>query len=535
MIKVLFKKELKELFSFFMYDSRKKEKRSKKGLIGYIVLYTVLFIIMAVSFFGMASLFATTIGRTENGKWIYFGILSLLAILIGTVIDAFSADTLLYKSKDNDILLSLPIKSGDLLLSKMLGLYLLAFIYISMIYVPMCLAFHIFVGFDVLALVIELLLFFIVPLIVVVLSCLLGYIVALFSKITNGNKLFIVGVSLILFGVYYYVMMKMNTLLNLIVANSDLIATNIKRYILPIYYLGKALSGDLLSLIIFIVITLLVFVVCYYLLSVSYLKLATSSTSYKKVSFKKEFIKSSSISKTLYKKEIKRYISSTIYMLNTGIGIVIMLGLTVLSVIKKGSIDEFIYYMAQEGMDMAKYIPLGLLLLGVFICSTNAITAPSVSLEGNTIWILQSLPVKPYDVLKAKRKLHVVLNVVPTFVSLLVIGFVYRLNILAMVMLFITMSTYIIFHAMFGLVLNLKRPVLDWMNEQVPVKQSMSVTVSLFGGYLFALLMLGLFLLIGKYVDISIYLLIVTLILVLLSFFMDRWLKTKGSEIFANL
>ena len=107
MIRVLFRKEIKELFSFFMYDSKKKEKRSKSSLIGYIVLYAMLFIVIAVSFFGMASLFATSIAQTENGKWIYCAILSLLAILLGTVIDAFSAYTLLYKSKDNDILLSL--------------------------------------------------------------------------------------------------------------------------------------------------------------------------------------------------------------------------------------------------------------------------------------------------------------------------------------------------------------------------------------------------------------------------------------------
>ena len=171
MIRVLFRKEIKELFSFFMYDSKKKEKRSKSSLIGYIVLYAMLFIVIAVSFFGMASLFAASIAQTENGKWIYFAILSLLAILLGTVIDAFSAYTLLYKSKDNDILLSLPIKSGDLLLSKMIGLYLLAFVYTAMVYVPMCLAFHVFVGFDIVALLIEILLFVVVPFVVVVLSC----------------------------------------------------------------------------------------------------------------------------------------------------------------------------------------------------------------------------------------------------------------------------------------------------------------------------------------------------------------------------
>ena len=38
MIRVLFRKEIRELLSFYMYDRKKKQKRSKAALVGYLCL-----------------------------------------------------------------------------------------------------------------------------------------------------------------------------------------------------------------------------------------------------------------------------------------------------------------------------------------------------------------------------------------------------------------------------------------------------------------------------------------------------------------
>ena len=64
--------------------------------------------------------------------------------------------------------------------------------------------------------------------------------------------------------------------------------------------------------------------------------------------------------------------------------------------------------------------------------------------------------------------------------SVVVLGIVYRIDIVSVVLLIICIVLYITFHALLGLCCNLKRPVLDWMNEQVPVKQSMAVMIALF-------------------------------------------------------
>ena len=535
MIKVLFRKEIRELLSFYKYDRKRKQKRSNKALISYIVLYFLLFVIVGFSFFGMATLFASNIAKIEDGPWIYFAIMSLMTILIGAIIDCFSAYTVLYKPKDSDILLSLPIKPGDLLLSKMISLYLLGFIYSASVYVPMCLAYDTIVDFNIVILLIQLLNLFILPVIVVVLSCLIGYIIALFSKIFKGNSIITVFISLVFFGLYYSVMMRLNAVLNQIVESSLEIGNVIRTFIFPIYHLGRALSGEILYLIYFLAFVVIISLLCYAILSRSFISIMTSSTGVAKVKFKKEYIKSSSITKTLFSRELKHFLSSTIYMLNCGIGVFIMLGLVVLAVINKTGIEETILDMQNSGMNMEKFIPLALVLMGIFIDSTNAASAPSISLEGKSIWIVQSLPVKTYDVLMAKQHLHLMINIIPSVISLFVIGAVYKIALITVLLMICTVCAYIYFHGLFGLFLNLKRPVLEWMNEQVPVKQSMSVMAALFGGYIIGLLTFGLFSISEAYLDIRVFLLILMILFILLSYFLDRWIRNKGCEIFESL
>ena len=54
--------------------------------------------------------------------------------------------------------------------------------------------------------------------------------------------------------------------------------------------------------------------------------------------------------------------------------------------------------------------------------SMNDITAPAISLEGKNIWLSQSLPVKPWQVLRSKLELHMWLTGVPAvFCSICVV------------------------------------------------------------------------------------------------------------------
>ena len=99
----------------------------------------------------------------------------------------------------------------------------------------------------------------------------------------------------------------------------------------------------------------------------------------------------------------------------------------------------------------------------------------------------------------------------------------------------ITVVIFAVLIAMMGLVLNLKAPNLTWTNEVVPIKQSMSVMLTMFGGMG---LVLGLG--VGYYVlmdtmDASIFLIGVDVVLTAACVVSLHWLKYKGSKIFASL
>ena len=99
----------------------------------------------------------------------------------------------------------------------------------------------------------------------------------------------------------------------------------------------------------------------------------------------------------------------------------------------------------------------------------------------------------------------------------------------------ITVVIFAVFMALLGLMLNLKAPNLPWTNEVVPIKQSMSVMLTMFGGMGLVLgLGVGYYVLMDS-VDASIYLIGVDVVLTAACVVFLRWLKYKGSKIFASL
>ena len=94
-------------------------------------------------------------------------------------------------------------------------------------------------------------------------------------------------------------------------------------------------------------------------------------------------------------------------MLNCGMGIFILPVCGVLILIKGG---EFLGTIVQVLGDMRGCIPV-LICAGIcLISSMNNMAAPSVSLEGKNLWLAQSLPVTPWQVLRAKLSVQLILS-----------------------------------------------------------------------------------------------------------------------------
>ena len=178
-----------------------------------------------------------------------------------------------------------------------------------------------------------------------------------------------------------------------------------------------------------------------------------------------------------------------------------------------------------------------IILIGGICCIAcmNDMVTPSISLEGRSIWILQSLPVSPYMVLAAKLKVQIVLTLVPVVLCLFAIAATVPCNAIQ----FILGSAFAMLNvnlmALFGIFLGLKMPNLTWTSELIPIKQSFSVMIALIGGFLFNAAFVGLYFLVGRKVGEVIYLCLAILVTAVLGFVLNSWLKNKGSRIFAEL
>ena len=160
------------------------------------------------------------------------------------------------------------------------------------------------------------------------------------------------------------------------------------------------------------------------------------------------------------------------------------------------------------------------------VLSTVAITAPSVSLEGRTIWLSQSLPVTPWQVLRAKLAVHLWVGGIPALLCGVAVAAALRLPLPTAVMTVILPLLFTLLQACFGLFVNLLHPNLTWVSEMTPIKQSLGVLFSLLG-------VGGYFLTVP--VPAWVALLALNLLTALLSLLLLRWLKGRGARIFATL
>ena len=170
------------------------------------------------------------------------------------------------------------------------------------------------------------------------------------------------------------------------------------------------------------------------------------------------------------------------------------------------------------------------------LASMNDIAAPSVSLEGKALWLVKSMPVSTADVLKAKLVVQLVLTL-PALAFVYACGASLLRENGALLLLLggCTALGYGLLSALFGLFLGLKMPMLDWTTETIPIKQSMGVTIALFGGWGYALALGGGYLLLANFVPATVYLGVFLALTLTAAALLYRWIATKGVLAFDTL
>ena len=223
----------------------------------------------------------------------------------------------------------------------------------------------------------------------------------------------------------------------------------------------------------------LVFGVAFFVICKTYNGLNTKLKSVKRSkNFKLGTYGQKSQFRVLLKKELRLLFSSPMYAINTLLGSVFVLiggiALTVIS-IKLG------------GLEVAMSFAIIMQALFAFSLMISPTTAVSISVEGNTFYLMKTMPISTKKLLNTKLFVNILVATIPAFISATVFAFALKGGSVWFILLGILNSVlYSVLGGNLGLLFNLLFPMMKWDNINKAVKQSFSLFFTVLIGMLLA-------------------------------------------------
>ncbi len=531
MFGILLKKQLAELFRAYYFNPKKNKARSNKGVIGMFVLF---FFVMVTGIGGMftgLSIMICPAMIAADMEWLFFCLLGLLAILMGALGSVFATYSGLYMAKDNDQMLAMPIPVPYIIGARLASIYLMGLMYSSMVMLPAIIVHWCFAGITVQNFLGGLIALLLISVVVLVLACLLGWVVAKIGQKLKNKSIVVVLVALAGFTLYYILYFRAQVLIKDLVANAAVYGASIKGSAYALYVFGRMGEGDWLSILICIAAVALAAGLTWLILQKTFMGIATSAGDTAKIHYREKSVSARGVRQALLARELAKFKSSPNYMLNSGLGLVFMVAASVFLLIKANDFAAAVRSIS----DNRGIVTACAAITGTALLSMVETTSPSVSLEGNYIWIAQSLPVSAWQVLRAKMDMQLVLTALPLALFAFAAIFVAQEGILLSVLLLLFLAVNLLSQTMYGLFANLKFPNIHWTNEVVPIKQGGSVLMSTFTNIGLSLLMAGSYFLASLFMGPELFLGIWVVILSAICCILYRWIKNTGARIFTEL
>ncbi len=428
--------------------------------------------------------------------------------------------------------MSLPVKTSEVLFSKLLLLYFSNLTISIIMGLPSLIVYGIKSSSGPIYYVFAFISMFFITFIPVIIGTFLSFALAKIStRFRSTNVIMIIGSFVLII-----LLMAGSSLINNISAEfiqdiTDLM-DNISKVYFPIkFYVNGLADLDILSLLVFILSAIIPFLLFVLIFAKSFKDINSKmNESYKAASYKMKSLKVSSQLKALYKKEINFYFSSYIYVLNTAVGVVMMTIFTIGTAVFGG---EKMAQVLDIPMISQFLVPATTAILSLCICLTCT-TASSISLEGKNLWTIKSLPIKPIEIMKGKILVNLTIILPALFINTLILAISFKMALASYVLLLAITTLYVFFISMAGIMINLYLPKLEWKSHMAVVKQSASVIISMLIGFISVSTPILVFILV-KPADYNLFSVIVTIVLLMINILLWSTIRTKGVKMFNRL
>lgn len=522
LFRALFRKQLREQGAFLVRSASTGRHRTRAGRLAFGALYGGIVLLVVGSFFSLAWPLGELL-LPAGQEALYFLTMELLALAVGVFAGAFSSYGSLFQARDNDLLLAMPIPPWMIFAVRMSGLYAMCLFYLLLLWVPAEVVYGLYGASPLGGLLSAAPMALVLAGAATLLAALLGWVVALCTAQAAHKTLVTVAATLGLAVVYALACQRGMSLLEQVLGQaalggSDTALTGAG------HFLGRAAYGEPLPLLVLAVGIVLLCAALGRALSGPYLTLMTTRRGAVKRT-RARLARRSSLRRTLLRRELLHLGSSASYLLNCAMG---SLALLLLS----GAME----YKADALRALAARLPareLGVVLLTftvVLVAGMNLLTVPSVSLEGEQLWQLQSLPVTPWQVLRAKLDLHLLVTLPPALLCLACGLVLLRVPWTSALLAGLLVALDVVFTAAAGLMLGVTMPRFHWTSEMAVIKQNPSVLMALLVNWAAGFVLGVGVLVLAQFVPAEAAWMAALGILALADGAALRWLKTKGAK-----
>lgn len=529
MLKLMTLTQLRILFNQFSGGTGKRRMSAAKRL-GMAVLLVYLLGVFGLLFWLFFSSIAAPFCAV-GAPWLFFVFYAIAATAIMFFGSVFAAKAQLYEAKDNELLLSMPIRPSAILASRMVTLVILNGFFALTAAVPAVVAWCGVAPLSVTGWVMFLLLTLALVLFSTALSCLIGWLIALATARVRNKSLMTVVFSIAFLGVYFYFYSQINVYVMHLVEQSAQVASKLSGS--PLFWLGNCVAaGNWGQLAVVLLALLTPFVLACVILSATFLPMVTAKRGFHRIQYRERELRVGSAVSALRRREVSHLLHSPPYLMNAGIGVVMLVIAAAALVIMRQDVQALVQMFGFS-------LPVWSVILALAACLLSGMTlftAPSISIEGKTLPILRALPVPSKQILRAKLWLHNVMTMPAMALLAVVGGAVLGLPADGWVLAVLTPLAFTAVSANLGLICGLRHPKLDWVSEMQAVKQSVAVLIAMGLDWLLVLLpALAYFLWLQELVSGTAFLAGYLAVLALLWWASDRWLNGCGVRAFERL
>lgn len=410
----------------------------------------------------------------------------------------FKTNGFLFAYGDYDLLMALPIRTETVITAKFLYMYLRNLLFTGIVMLPMGIGYAVWSGLSLSSLCMWVIGTLVVPLFPMTIAAAVGAAIAgvgsRFRHKVLAQTVLTAVLIVAVFGVGFWMQGKAMEdeaafLRKAADIGADLSAVMHKVYPLSAWFDKAVNQESFLPFILLVGISAAFYGIFVGIVGSVYKKIHTSLMTYHTDSnYQMGELKTSTMMRALVKKEARRFFSSTLYLTNMGVGLLLALFLSIASMVVGmesvlGSLNIAEVPGLQKGLVYA--VPFAIAMLVNMSCTS----AVSLSLEGKNLWVVESLPIERKTLLQSKMLFNLILILPVSLICSVLFMIELKVTFVQMVLYMAVSVTSVSLSTVWGSWINLHFPNYTWENEVEVIKQGMSSMLGVFSGLLVYLVM----------------------------------------------